>query len=358
MILAGKVPALRRSYAEWYDWSRREIGGDPERLHGATRAAIRRLREGGGSGEAAEAARAAAGVAAPGAPLPAPGLPGAPAVGGLQSGGAPLAAAPAVATVERPPVSAAPAAVAMPGPAAPQPRQVYGGFWRRVAAWVIDWMVLLLAQFVLGVVVGILVLVALASSSAGIDETNPGLRIAVSVIGLVLSWLYFAGLESSAWQAAIGKRVMRLVVADRQGRRLSFGRATVRYVLKFLFVPIAFVANVVTALTPGAQDLQDVLAVAVSVSFLLVVVSYVAAAFTPRKQAVHDLIAGTLVARRQHVAQLSPQLDRVQPESHPGVPARSSAHRDAVRPARQPDYPPAERSRPRSGGSAGTLQRM
>src|ERR1700694_1378728 len=35
-----RVPHLRLSYAEWYDWPRREVGGDPERLHRATRAAI------------------------------------------------------------------------------------------------------------------------------------------------------------------------------------------------------------------------------------------------------------------------------------------------------------------------------
>src|SRR3989454_2707866 len=36
LTLASQVPALRRSYAEWYDWARREIGGDSARLHQAT----------------------------------------------------------------------------------------------------------------------------------------------------------------------------------------------------------------------------------------------------------------------------------------------------------------------------------
>jgi uncharacterized RDD family membrane protein YckC len=88
------------------------------------------------------------------------------------------------------------------------------------------------------------------------------------LIILALQWLYFAGLESSARQATIGKSVMSLRVTDLEGQRLSFGHATGR-----------FFAKLVSGLIP----------------FLI---GYLMAAFTEKKQALHDLIAGTLVLRK------------------------------------------------------------
>ena len=78
LTLASQVPALRRSYAEWYDWARRELGGDPERLHRATGAAIAALQQGGSSTEAAAAARATVPLAAPPPPPPGYTAPGPP----------------------------------------------------------------------------------------------------------------------------------------------------------------------------------------------------------------------------------------------------------------------------------------
>lgn len=50
----------------------------------------------------------------------------------------------------------------------------------------------------------------------------------VSLVLLVIIWLYYALLESSAWQASLGKRVMGLKVVDKRGRRLTFWKATKR----------------------------------------------------------------------------------------------------------------------------------
>jgi len=85
---------------------------------------------------------------------------------------------------------------------------------------------------------------------------------------LVLHWLYFAGMESSARQATIGKSMMSLQVANTDGQRLSFGHATGR-----------FFAKLVSGLIPF-------------------MIGYIMAAFTAKKQALHDLIAGTLVLKK------------------------------------------------------------
>ena len=66
----------------------------------------------------------------------------------------------------------------------------------------------------------------------------------------VVEWLYRAFMESSPWQATLGKRVMGLVVTDGTGQRIGFFRASVRHWSKLLsqltfffgFVMIAAVA--------------------------------------------------------------------------------------------------------------------
>ena len=85
---------------------------------------------------------------------------------------------------------------------------------------------------------------------------------------MLLQWLYFAGLESSERQATVGKSVMSLRVTNLEGQRLSFGHATGR-----------FFAKIVSGMIPFA-------------------IGYIMAAFTAKKQALHDLIAGTLVLKK------------------------------------------------------------
>jgi uncharacterized RDD family membrane protein YckC len=262
--LASQVPALRRSYAEWYDWARREIGGDPDHLHQATGAAIASLQSGGGSDEAAAAARSVHALAAPPPPV----------------------------HVDRPSqAEAQPAPQPWTNPAVPSwvPREpspvrrspLYAGFWRRLGAFTLDLVVVLLGCLVVAVFINILFFIALISTGGAAPTDSLLVQLAFFLILLVLTWLYFAGLESSAWQATAGKRLLGLLVTDTAGRRLSFGRSTARYFAKLL-------------------------------SALPILIGYLLAAFTPRKQALHDIIAGTLVVRKsgslqaeapQHVAE-------------------------------------------------------
>ncbi len=79
-------------------------------------------------------------------------------------------------------------------------------------------------------------------------------------------WLYFAILESSAWQGTVGKKVLGLRVTDLDGNRISFGRATGRFFAKL-------------------------------VSNFTFMIGYIMAGFTAKKQALHDMIAGCLVTK-------------------------------------------------------------
>ena len=85
--------------------------------------------------------------------------------------------------------------------------------------------------------------------------------------GVISSWLYFAGFESSGWQATPGKRLMKLRVVDVNGVPLRFGRASLRYVCRFL-----------SALPLG--------------------LGYLLAAFNLHRQALHDMLASTRVVKQ------------------------------------------------------------
>jgi uncharacterized RDD family membrane protein YckC len=71
-------------------------------------------------------------------------------------------------------------------------------------------------------------------------------------------------MESSPFQATIGKVAVGIYVADLQGQRISFGRATGRFFGKIL-------------------------------SGAILLIGYLMAGFTEKKQALHDTMAGCLV---------------------------------------------------------------
>ncbi len=137
----------------------------------------------------------------------------------------------------------------------------YAGFWRRSAALFIDWIVLQVVQFVYMLVAFV------ALPLAGNNLTAQRSLIVVLYLLIVAGVLaYFAGMESSARQATLGKMAMGIKVTDLYGRRISTGRAVGRLFGK-------------------------------AVSFLIVYVGFLMAAFTQKKQGLHDLMAGTLVLK-------------------------------------------------------------
>ena len=143
----------------------------------------------------------------------------------------------------------------------------YAGFWRRFAAFFIDEILVFVIGTGAGAVVGFLLGQNLGIYGLGgaIKPLGGALGIAV---GAVTSWLYWAGMESSAKQATVGKMALGLMVTDLQGEPISFGRATGRYFGKFI-------------------------------SGLILGVGFMMAGWTARKQALHDIMAGTLVVKKQ-----------------------------------------------------------
>ena len=90
--------------------------------------------------------------------------------------------------------------------------------------------------------------------------------VAVKPLSVVVLWLYYAILECGAHQATFGKRALAIKVTSLAGERVGFWRSFGRQAGKIL-------------------------------STALLGLGFVLAAFTRRKQALHDLLARCLVVR-------------------------------------------------------------
>ncbi|MEO0092113.1 MAG: RDD family protein [candidate division WOR-3 bacterium] len=121
----------------------------------------------------------------------------------------------------------------------------YAGFWRRFVASFIDGIILFIPML----------LINLMFTYAG------------WFFGTIAGWLYYALMESSEKQATLGKQALGIVVTDINGNRITFGRATGRHFAKII-------------------------------SSLTLLIGYIMAGFTEKKQALHDMIADCLVIKK------------------------------------------------------------
>lgn len=136
----------------------------------------------------------------------------------------------------------------------------YAGFWWRFLAAFVDGIIVAVVNAVIGFMIGF------AFGTAGGRDAAVVAELLASVSNLIVAWLYEALQESSVHQATLGKRLCGLVVTDMNGQRISFGRATGRHFAKIL-------------------------------SALILLIGYIMQAFTERRQALHDMLAGTLVLK-------------------------------------------------------------
>jgi uncharacterized RDD family membrane protein YckC len=166
-------------------------------------------------------------------------------------------------------------------PEAPSTEQ-YAGFWLRVAAAIID---LIILAIPLALAVSYLS-VAMGSWRAFLS-LHPGQSPAeiVAAFGrpylflilcffVVTGWLYFALFESSSWKGTLGKKFIGISVADLRGNRVTFRRASSRFFAGRFLAHVPFIGSLYFA------------------------VDCICAGLTSRKQALHDMFSGCLVLRK------------------------------------------------------------
>lgn len=156
----------------------------------------------------------------------------------------------------------------------------YAGFWLRFVAYIIDYIILyVISGFIIIPILGAVGL-SVGASTDGFDMSTMtegdmiamasaigGAIFAGGLITLVITILYYTLMEASKYQATVGKLALGLKVTDSSGGKLDFGKALIRQLGKI-------------------------------VSGIILMIGYIMAGFTEKKQALHDMIAGTLVVKK------------------------------------------------------------
>ncbi len=150
----------------------------------------------------------------------------------------------------------------------------YAGFWRRVAAYQLDSFILSIGSYI--VMLPVAMIMGIGAQQAMLNASDdpaalfgamwPMMAVMYLLVFAVQA-VYFAWLHSRPAQATWGKMAVGIKVARSDGSRISFWRGIARYFALFL-----------SALPLG-------------IGFLM-------AAFTERKQALHDMLCDTVVVDR------------------------------------------------------------
>ncbi|UII28369.1 RDD family protein [Fulvivirga maritima] len=161
------------------------------------------------------------------------------------------------------------------------PRHIdYAGFWLRFVAILIDGIIIwVVMSFIITPILGVLGV----GYFEAMQNTDPANYSDEEMFGMIATiWsgmmasiflsqalyiLYFSLMESSSTQGTLGKMALGIIVTDDKGEKLTFGKALVRNLCKIL-------------------------------SAIIMYIGYIIAAFTDKKQALHDIIANTLVIRK------------------------------------------------------------
>ncbi len=162
------------------------------------------------------------------------------------------------------PVPPVPVAMPVPTPSSQSGPVHYAGFWIRFLALTLD-------NLIVGVVLGLgsLVLTLLVGYLLKENSAHPStafviFSIVITILRIILQLGYFIVLTNKR-QATIGKRLLGLRVVREDGRPLSLGKIILRETIGKL------------------------------VSGIIIGVGYLMVAFTKKKQALHDIMSGSVV---------------------------------------------------------------
>jgi uncharacterized RDD family membrane protein YckC len=154
----------------------------------------------------------------------------------------------------------------------------YAGFWKRFLAVIIDGIIIGCVRWILIAPILLSMGIGVASEIQSLDSDDPstalpiiGTIMAMAGISAVISttiWiLYNSFMEASKYQGSVGKLALGIIVTDISGNKLNFSKAFVRNICKII-------------------------------SSMILCIGYIMAGFTDKKQALHDIIANTLVVNK------------------------------------------------------------
>jgi uncharacterized RDD family membrane protein YckC len=154
----------------------------------------------------------------------------------------------------------------------------YAGFWKRFLAFIIDAIIIGCVRWVVITPILVSMGIGVASEIQNLDSDDPSTMLPIvgaimamagisALVSSVIWILYYSFMESSKYQASVGKLALGIIVTDTNGNKLDFAKAFVRNICKII-------------------------------SSMILFIGYIMAGFTDKKQALHDMIANTLVVNK------------------------------------------------------------
>lgn len=144
---------------------------------------------------------------------------------------------------------------------------VMAGFWKRVAAYCLDSVIVTVATMIVGGLIGGVIGGLMAVSGMGNELSLVLIQLVANLLSLAITVGYYAWFHASHSMATPGKMAVGIKVVRTDGARISLARGIGRYFATIL-------------------------------SGLILGIGFLMAAFTARKQALHDMVCDTLVVDR------------------------------------------------------------
>jgi uncharacterized RDD family membrane protein YckC len=136
---------------------------------------------------------------------------------------------------------------------------IYAGFWKRLAAYMIDVLIMIVPMFIIGFIVGFFA-ISSASTEMEMEAFLAGAEGITRIINIIIAWVYFAAMESSSKQGSLGKMALGIKVTDYKGKKISFGKASGRFFSKILSGIIFCIGFLMIGFTSKKQGLHDIMA--------------------------------------------------------------------------------------------------
>ncbi|MGH9541923.1 MAG: RDD family protein [Terriglobales bacterium] len=146
----------------------------------------------------------------------------------------------------------------------------YQGFWIRLVAKILDWIVVGVLLIPLWFVfMGSVIATAAAANRAGAPVASQflGMQLLMNLASIVVTLAYSTWMNGR-WGATVGKMAIGAVIVNTDGTAISYGKALARALAEIL-------------------------------SGIILLIGYIMAAFDRQKRALHDQICGTLVVARR-----------------------------------------------------------
>ena len=114
--------------------------------------------------------------------------------------------------------------------------KIYAGFWHRLLAYIIDFIILVVVYFVLGMI-----------------------PVIGWIIGIFFGWLYFAIQHSSTKKSTIGMRALDIAIVDENHNKIGFWRATANYFIVAISIVFIFIGLLMIAFTSRKQGFHNII---------------------------------------------------------------------------------------------------